>query len=90
MGRISPATILLLCWLLTPFPFSLLAEANTALQQTDTALHTKEVECSKLAEERDRLATQLAEQAELLQKAQKEAEVKESSLLAESETERFT
>ena len=46
------------------------------------------MECSKLAEERDRLVTQLAEQAELLKKFQKEAEVKESNLLAEFETER--
>ena len=47
------------------FLFSLLAEANAALQQqlgeAKTALRAKEVECSKLAEERDRLATQLAE-----------------------------
>ena len=40
-----------------------------------------------MAEERDRLATQLAEQAKLLQKAQKEAEDKEAGLLAEFEIE---
>ena len=51
-------------------------------------MRAKEAECSKLAEERDRLGTQLTEQAELLQKVQKEAEVKESSLLTEFETER--
>ena len=71
---------------------STFAEANAILQQqlgeASTALRAKEAECSKLVEERDRLATQLAEQAELLQKAQKEAEVKESNLLAEFETER--
>nr|XP_045087272.1 uncharacterized protein LOC123494865 [Aegilops tauschii subsp. strangulata] len=67
-------------------------KANAILQQqlgeANTALRAKEAECSKLAEERDRLATQLAEQAELLQKVQKEAEVKESNLLAEFDTER--
>ncbi|XP_044452717.1 uncharacterized protein [Triticum aestivum] len=64
-------------------------KANAILQQqlgeANAALHAKEVDCSKLAEERDRLATQLAEQAELLQKAQKEAEDKEAGLLAEFE-----
>nr|XP_020197441.1 eukaryotic translation initiation factor 3 subunit A-like [Aegilops tauschii subsp. strangulata] len=49
--------------------------ANAALQQqqlgeANTALRAKEADCSKLAEERDRLVTQLAEQAELLKKAQ--------------------
>ena len=79
--------------MLTSFSSSTFAEANAVLQQlgeANTALRAKEAECSKLAQERDRLAKQLTEQAELLQKAQKEAEVKESSLLAESETERFT
>ena len=46
------------------------------------------MDCNKLAEERDRLATQLADQAEHLQKAQKEAEDKEAGLLAEFEIER--
>ena len=50
-------------------------------------LRAKEADCSKLAEERDRLVTQLAEQAELLKKTQKE-EDKEAGLLAEFETER--
>jgi hypothetical protein len=74
------------------FPSSTLAEANATLQQqlgeANTALRVKEAECNELAQERDRLAKRLTEQAELLQKAQKEAEVKESSLLAEFETER--
>ena len=72
-----------------PPPFS---EANAALQQqlgeANTAMRAKEEECGKLAEERDRLVAQLAEQAELLKKAQKEAEDKETSLLAEFATER--
>ena len=58
------------------------------LGEANTALRAKEEECSKLAEERDRLVAQLAEQAELLKKAQKEAEDKETSLLAELATER--
>jgi len=53
-------------------------------------LRAKEAECNKLAQERNQLAAQLAEQAELLQKAWKEAEVKESNLLAEFKTERST
>ena len=61
--------------------------ANAALQQqlgeANTALRAKEVEWNELAQECDWLTTQLAEQAELLKKAQKEAEAKESSLLAE-------
>jgi len=75
-----------------PFSFSLLAEANAALQQqldeANTALRAKEVECNELAQERDRMTTQLAEQAELLKKAQKEAEDKEINLLAKFATER--
>ena len=43
-------------------------------------LRAKGEECSKLATERDLLATQLAEQRELLTKTQKEAE---AALLAE-------
>ena len=68
------------------------AEANAVLQQqlgeANTTLRGKEAECSKLAEERDRLTTQLAEQAELLKKAHKEAEEKETALLAEFASER--
>ena len=45
------------------------------LGEANTVLHAKETECSELAQERDRLAKQLAE-------------VKESNLLAEFETER--
>nr|XP_020161629.1 glucosidase 2 subunit beta-like [Aegilops tauschii subsp. strangulata] len=56
--------------------------------EANTALRAKEVECGKLAKERDRLVAQLAEQAELLKKVQKEAENKETSLLAEFATER--
>ena len=58
------------------------------LGEANTVLRAKEVECGKLAEERDRLVTQLAEQAELLKKTQKEAEDKDAGLLAEFETER--
>ena len=74
------------------FSSSSFAEANAALQQqlgeANTALRAKEADCKKLAEERDRLVTQLAEQAELLKKAQKEAEDKETGLLAEFVAER--
>ena len=51
-------------------------------------MHAKGEECSKLAAERDLLAAQLAEQKELLKKAQEEAEKKEAALLAEFESER--
>ena len=46
------------------------------------------MECGKLAEERNRVVAQLAEQVELLKKARKEAEDKETSLLAEFAIER--
>ena len=72
--------------------FLLSSEANAVLQQqlgeANTALRAKGVECSKLMAERDLLATQLAEQKELLKKAQKEAEDKEATLLAEFASER--
>ena len=58
------------------------------LGEANTALRAKEEERSKLAEEHDRLVAQLAEQAELLKKAQKEAEDKETGLLVEFATER--
>ena len=58
------------------------------LGEANTALRAKEAECNELAQERDRLAKQLTEQTELLQKVRKEAEVKESNLLAEFETDR--
>ena len=68
------------------------SEANAALEQqlgkVNTALRVTEEECGWLMEERDRLATQLAEQKELLQRAQKEAEDKETALLAEFASER--
>ena len=74
------------------FFFYFFAEANATLQrqlgEANTALHAKEVDCNKLPEEHDRLVTQLAEQAELLKKAQKEAEDKEAGLLVEFEIER--
>ena len=54
----------------------------------DTALRAKGEECDKLAAERDLLAAQLAEQRELLKKAQDEAEKKETALLVEFESER--
>nr|XP_020158674.1 uncharacterized protein LOC109743990 [Aegilops tauschii subsp. strangulata] len=64
-------------------------KANASLQQqlgeANTVLCAKEADYNKLAKERDRLSTQLAE---LLKKAQKEAEEKEAALLAEFETER--
>ena len=49
-------------------------------------MRAKEEECSKLATERDLLAVQLAEQKELLKKAQDEAEKKEAALLVEFES----
>ena len=58
------------------------------LGEANTALRGKEVECSKRAEEQDRLVTLLAEQAEALKTAQQEAKVKETDLLAEFEIER--
>ena len=51
-------------------------------------MHVKGEESSKLAAKRDLLATQLAEQTELLKKAQDEAEKREAALLAEFESER--
>ena len=56
--------------------------------EVSTALRAKEEECGKLATERDLLAAQMAEQKELLKKAQDEAEKKEAALLAEFESER--
>ena len=51
-------------------------------------MRTKGAECSKLVTERDLLVAQLAEQKELLKKAQEEAYNKEAALLAEFESER--
>ena len=74
------------------FSSSTFVEATAVLQQqldkANTALCANEADCNKLAEERDRLVMQLAEQAELLKKTQKKAEDKEASLVAEFETER--
>ena len=68
------------------------SEANAVLQEqfgeANTACHAKEEECGKLATKRDLLAAQLAEQKEMLKKAQDEAEKKEAALLAEFESER--
>ena len=58
------------------------------LGEANTALRGKEAECSKLAKEHDRLVTQLAEQAEALKMAQREAKTMETDLLAEFEVER--
>ena len=54
----------------------------------NTALRTKGEEYNKLATECDLLAAQLAEQKDLLKKAQDEAEKKEAALMAEFESER--
>ena len=51
-------------------------------------MRAKGEECSKLATERDLLATQLVEQRELLAKTQREAEEMETALLAEFASER--
>ena len=51
-------------------------------------MRAKGEECSKLVTERDLLVAQLAEQKELLKKAQEEADKKEAALLAEFESER--
>ena len=56
--------------------------------EANTALRAKGEECSKLTAERDLLATQLAEQRELLTKTQKEAEEAEAAPLAEFASER--
>ena len=51
-------------------------------------MRAKGEECGKLAAEHDLLAAQLAEQRDLLKKAQDEAEKKETAILAEFESER--
>ena len=51
-------------------------------------MRAKEEECSKLATKCDLLATQLAEQKELLVKTQREVEETETALLAEFASER--
>nr|XP_020147959.1 uncharacterized protein LOC109733179 [Aegilops tauschii subsp. strangulata] len=66
--------------------------ANADLQQrlgeAQTALRAKEEECSKVAQERDRLAKNLADQADQHKAALQAAKDSEASLLAEFETER--
>nr|XP_040245748.1 uncharacterized protein LOC120964838 [Aegilops tauschii subsp. strangulata] len=65
-------------------------KANTALQQqlgeAQTALRAKEEECSKVAQERDRLAKKLADQEELHKAALQAAKDSEATLQAEYET----
>nr|XP_020182111.1 uncharacterized protein LOC109767802 [Aegilops tauschii subsp. strangulata] len=65
--------------------------ANAALQQqlgeANTVLCAKEEECNRAAHERDRLAKELKDQAELHKAALKQAEDNEARLLAEFETE---
>ena len=58
------------------------------MSEANSALLAKGEECNKLAAERDLLATQLAEQKELLAKSQREAEETETTLLAEFASER--
>ena len=58
------------------------------MSEANSALRAKGEECNKLATERDLLATQLAEQKELLVKLQREAEETETALLAEFASER--
>ena len=58
------------------------------LGEANTALRAKEDECNKVAQERDRLAKELKDQAELHKAALKQAEDNEAKLLAEFETER--
>ena len=58
------------------------------MSEANSALLAKGEECSRLATERDLLATQLAEQKELLAKSQREAEETETTLLAEFASER--
>ena len=58
------------------------------LGEANTALRGKEAECGKLAEERDRLVAQLAEQAEALKAAQLKVKMTETNPLTEFEVER--
>src|SRR4051812_12051685 len=68
------------------------SKTNAVLQEqlgaANTTLRAKEADCSKLVTERDLLAAQLAEQKELIKKAQEEAKDKEAELQAEFEAER--
>ena len=56
------------------------------LGEAQTALRTKEEECRKAAEERERLAKQLADQAELHKEALQKAKDNEATLQAKFET----
>ena len=56
------------------------------LDESQTALCAKEKECNKAAQERDRLAKELKDQAELHKAALKQVEDNEARLLAEFET----
>ena len=58
------------------------------MSEANSALRAKGEECSRLATERDLLATQLAAQKELFVKSQREAEETETTLLAEFASER--
>nr|XP_020172928.1 uncharacterized abhydrolase domain-containing protein DDB_G0269086-like [Aegilops tauschii subsp. strangulata] len=68
------------------------ASANATLRQqlgeAQTALCAKEAECSKVAEERDRLVKELADQADRHKAALQAAKDNETGLLAEFETKR--
>ena len=65
------------------FPSGAKAAFQQQLSEANSALLAKGEECSKLAAERNLLATQLAEQKGLLAKSQREAEETEAALLAE-------
>nr|XP_020201294.1 uncharacterized protein LOC109787149 [Aegilops tauschii subsp. strangulata] len=58
------------------------------LGEAQTTLRAKEAECSKAAEERDRLVKELADQADRHKAALQKAKDNETGLLAEFETER--
>ena len=57
------------------------------LGEAKAALHTKEVECAALVQERDRLAKELADQEEGHKAALQAAQDSEAALKAEYETE---
>ena len=73
---------------ISSFPSGANADLQQQLSEANSALRAKGEECSRLATERDLLATQLAEQKELLVKSQREAEETETALLAEFASER--
>ena len=58
------------------------------LGEANTALHAKEDECNKVAQERDRLAKEQKDQAELHKAALKQEADNETKLLAGFDTER--